>query len=245
MGRSAARLLVILALSVIAGSGASALPEIGRVSPQAYQHFWLWPGLQIPAGLTIQRLYVLTASLNRRGEIVHYRQTPPRLRKVGEVVLVIRLEKLANAAQIAALAQRELAAWRLAGNPVRGIQIDFDSGTTALDNYAQFLRALRHEMEPATWLSVTGLMDWGNAQPVDLRQLAGAVDEIVFQTYQGRSTLPGYQVYLEKLAALGVPYRVGVVEGGEFSADAHGKLQADARFEGYVVFLLKHKTGSE
>lgn len=238
MGRGTARLLVSLLLACLPCSSTVAVPDNAPVYASRYRQFWLWPGVQIPSGLSVERLYILTASLNRHGDIVRYRQTPPRLRNVGEVVLVIRLEQLADATRIASLAGRELAAWRLAGNTVRGIQIDFDSGTSALDNYAPFLQALRQQLSPGEWLSVTGLMDWGNARPVDMQLLASTVDEIVFQTYQNRSTLPGYRVYLERIAALGIPYRVGLVEGGEFAADVVRALQKDARFHGYVVFLL-------
>lgn len=209
-----------------------------RVSAQDHHNFWWWPGVQLPSGLDIHRVYVLSASLNNRGNIVHYRQTPPRLRKIVEVVVVIRLEQLADATTIAKLAGQEVAAWRLAGNNVRGIQIDFDSGTTALDNYTQFLTKLRQELELNLLLSVTGLMDWGNARDYDMQALTATVDEIVFQTYQGKSTLHGYPAYIDKITALGIPFKVGLVSDGQFSAKTAQQLAAEDNFQGYVVFLL-------
>ena len=64
----------------------------------------------------------------------------------------------------------------------------------------------------------------------------GIVDEIVIQTYQGRKTIPGYAAYLEQLDRLNVPYKLGLVQGGEWSAPR--ALALDPHFNGYVVFLV-------
>jgi hypothetical protein len=79
-------------------------------------------------------------------------------------------------------------------------------------------------------------MDWSaGANPDDLGALEGVIDELVVQTYQGRATIPGYQRYLPSLERLDMPYRIGLVEGGEWQAPA--SLAADPDFKGYVVFL--------
>ncbi len=70
-----------------------------------------------------------------------------------------------------------------------------------------------------------------------MAQLAGVVDELVIQTYQGRSTVAGYEGYLSSLSRLPLPYRVGLVEGGMWRAPA--ALAQDPHFRGYVVFLVK------
>uniref|UniRef100_UPI001F156C72 DUF3142 domain-containing protein n=1 Tax=Pseudomonas viridiflava TaxID=33069 RepID=UPI001F156C72 len=66
--------------------------------------------------------------------------------------------------------------WRDAGNPVVGIQIDFDARTQYLHEYADFLRDLRQRLPAELRLSITGLMDWSsNADPAAIAQgnLAG------------------------------------------------------------------------
>ncbi len=68
--------------------------------------------------------------------------------------------------------------WRDAGNPVVGIQIDFDTRTQYLHEYADFLRDLRQRLPADLRLSITGLMDWSsNADPAAIAQLKGVVDE--------------------------------------------------------------------
>src|SRR5262245_7402197 len=79
-----------------------------------------------------------------------------------------------------------LARWRAAGNKVVGLQIDFDAGTRHLENYAGFLADLRRRLPLDCRLSITGLLDWSsNGDPAGLQALAGTVDEIVLQIYQG------------------------------------------------------------
>ena len=106
-----------------------------------------------------------------------------------------------------------------------------------LEAYVQFLSGLRSMLPDEFALSVTGLLDWSaGGDPAALASLAGVVDEIVIQTYQGRRTIPGYESYFRSLARIGMPYRIALVEGGEWREPA--VLKNDANFLGYVVFLL-------
>lgn len=126
--------------------------------------------------------------------------------------------------------------WRAAGNPVAGIQVDFDAATLRLGTYVEFLRDMRKRMPPGLRLSATGLMDWSaGAEQDDLASLTGVIDELVVQTYQGRATIAGYDRYLPSLERLDMPFRIGLIEGGEWTAPAN--LAQDPQFKGYVVFL--------
>jgi hypothetical protein len=85
-------------------------------------------------------------------------------------------------------------------------------------------------------LSITGLMDWSsNANPAAIAQLKGVVDEVVVQTYQGRRSIPDYAAYLPRMNRLGLPFKIGLIQGGEWQAP--GYLQGSEWFRGYVVFL--------
>ena len=61
------------------------------------------------------------------------------------------------------------------------------------------------------------------------------VDEVVLQTYQGRRTIPGYEAYLAGLGRMRAPFKIGLVEGGDWTAPPG--LAANPWFRGYVVFL--------
>jgi hypothetical protein len=126
--------------------------------------------------------------------------------------------------------------WRRAGNNVIGIQIDFDARTRYLNEYVDFLRDLRQRLPQNYRLSITGLLDWSSNADVEvIGQLKGVIDEVVVQTYQGRQSIADYAAYLPRMNRLGLPFRIGLVQGGEWQAPEY--LQDSPWFRGYVVFL--------
>ncbi|WP_244061783.1 DUF3142 domain-containing protein, partial [Aeromonas caviae] len=127
--------------------------------------------------------------------------------------------------------------WRAAGARVAGIQIDFDAATRQLDRYGNALQQLRRALPPGCKLSVTGLLDWAKTGGVaELNRLP--VDELVIQTYQGTRTVPGYQAYLPAMAHLTIPFKVGLVQDGEWDPAWQTTLAASPHYRGEVVFLL-------
>jgi hypothetical protein len=159
----------------------------------------------------------------------------PHLTK-PEVWMAVRVETLDWPPQVYAQLLAALARWRAAGNRVVGVQIDFDAATRHLDRYAAFLRHLRTQLPADCKLGVTGLLDWSaNGDPAGLDALAGAVDEAVLQIYQGRRVIPGYQAYLAKLGRMKIPFRIGLLQGGDWQPPP--ALAANRMFRGYVVFL--------
>jgi hypothetical protein len=213
-------------------------PADRKIDASRYRSFFLWSGVRPPPYLAqADSVYLLWGEL-RRGDpsrIAVLRPEPPR--NPGPALwLVVRAERLdwGSAAYRQLIAETER--WRREESRFAGVQVDFDAATLRLGSYAAFLRDLRRRLPAGVRLSATGLMDWSaNAPPDDLASLAGVVDEVVIQTYQGRATIPGYQHYLPSLVRLKVPYRVGLVEGGEWAAPA--SLAQDPQFKGYVVFL--------
>jgi hypothetical protein len=92
-------------------------------------------------------------------------------------------------------------------------------------------------------LSVTGLLDWSaNGDPHALATLAGTVDEVVIQTYQGRETIPGYEAYFRRLNGFPITFKVGLVENGRWREPPG--LARNSKFSGYVVFLLQPRRSS-
>ncbi len=238
-GRCRAALLPALLLALLLAACAKGDEQAGRVDPADYDAYYLWAGVRPPEVLRQARTVYILAGEVRAGDnsrFVALRPQPPKADH-ADLWLVLRVERIDWQPGVTRQLLREIARWQRAGARLRGVQIDFDAATLHLDSYADFLRRLRRDLPPDMRLSVTGLMDWSaQGDPAALRQLAQVVDEVVVQTYQGRSTIPGYERYLASLARLGLPYRIALVEGGEWRAPAG--LAGDPRFKGYVVFLL-------
>lgn len=214
----------------------------GRVDAAQYDAYWLWAGVKPqPILERAKTIYILGAevrSSNANGlEIL--RPSAPTVEQ-AEIWLVLRLETLdLSEEQYAALI--DLAnSWRSASGGLAGIQIDFDANTRGLNGYAAFLRDFRSRLPKEYQLSITGLLDWSaNGNPSELRNLAETIDEAVFQTYQDRDTIAGYDKWLRNLDDLPMPFRIGLVQNGEWrEPDA---LQKNPNFKGYVIFLLNRE----
>jgi len=223
----------------------------GVVDAADYDAFWLWAGVAPQPVLDrAQTLYLLAGQIapphHGRGagagpaRLIAQGGATPHIRH-GQVWIVYRAHTLDWPPDIYSRLLAELVRWRAAGNPVVGVQIDFDARTRHLDQYAAFLADLRARLPADCRLGVTGLLDWSSqADPQALTALAGVVDEVVLQTYQGRHTIPGYEAYLARLDRVKLPFKIGLVQGGDWTAPAG--LAGDPWFRGYVVFL---RNGSE
>lgn len=214
-------------------------PQSGTVDATQYESFWLWAGVKPQPVLNrAKTIYMLGAEIRAsdpRGlEIL--RPSPPKVDS-ADIWFVIRLETLdlddSQYDRLIDLAKK----WDAAGNNLTGVQIDFDANTRGLDGYATFLRDFRARLPVQYQLGITGLLDWSaNGDPAELKDLADTIDEAVFQTYQGRETIAGYDQWLRNLSDLPMPFRIGLVQNGNWrEPDGLGK---NPNFRGYVVFLL-------
>ena len=220
-----------------------ASPAFGAVDARDYDAFWLWSGVTPqPVLKHAKTLYILQGQINstrrapERGvQFIAQGISVPRITQ-GEVWVVYRAHTLHWPERVYTQLLGQVQRWRAAGNPVVGIQVDFDARTQYLHEYADFLRDLRQRLPAELRLSITGLMDWSsNADPAAIAQLKGVVDEVVVQTYQGRHSIPDYAAYLPRMNRLGLPFKVGLIQGGVW--EAPGYLQGNEWFRGYVVFL--------
>jgi hypothetical protein len=226
-------------VGILAGVALACGAEGDTTKVEDYDSFWLWAGVQPQSVLAQARqLYLLQGevTLGEPPRLVAQRSALPRIGHAG-VWMVVRVQTLAWPETVYAQVLAALERWRASGNDVVGVQIDFDAATRHLKNYAAFLADLRHRLPGGTKLGVTGLLDWSaHGDPAGLDALAGVVDEVVLQIYQGRHVIPGYETYLARLDRLNLPFRIGLLQGGEWSPPPG--LEADPWFRGYVVFLL-------
>ena len=213
--------------------------EAPPVNAADYGEFWLWAGVKPQPVLDrAKTIYILEGEVRASSSpcIDRLRGGTPRV-KHADVWLVYRVETIIWGPDITRQVKADLARWKKAGSRTVGVQIDFDAATRGLEGYAAFLKTLRSELPVNTKLGITGLMDWSSrADPGGLKAITPVVDEIIIQTYQGRKTIPDYAAYLAQLDRLDVPYKLGLVQGGEWSPPK--ALVTDEQFKGYVVFLV-------
>jgi hypothetical protein len=234
-----------LALLLVACLALSSATASAQVNPADYDAFWLWGGVTPSPALAQARiLYILRGEVHadRRHDSVDIEAQGiniPHL-KTAQIWLVYRANTLDWPERAITVLNAEVIRWRQVGNNVVGIQVDFDAATRHLGEYAGFLQQLRQHLAPDCRLGITGLLDVGaNSDPAALDQLTGVVDELVIQTYQGHHTIPGYQAYIDHLDRLHLPFKIGLVEAGDWTPAP--ELAANPWFRGYVVFLINHR----
>lgn len=206
--------------------------------------FWLWAGVRPQAAMaTAKTVYLLqSAVVADPARLVAQRPAVPHL-TAADVWMVVRVETLDWEPHTTDLILAAAERWRAAGNRLVGVQIDFDARTRHLDDYAAFLKRFRSRLPRRYKLGITGLLDWSaHGDPKGLEALAGVVDEVVLQIYQGRHVIPGYGAYLARLRGFPIPFRIGLLQGGDWQApDA---LASNPRFRGDVVFLTNDCRGA-
>ena len=213
-----------------------------RVDAANYRQFWLWGAVKPqPVLRQAQRLYLLQGHISQQGDAVRLQPQglPPSPLKVPELWLSYRVATLDWQPGVVRDLLRQRAAWQAKGNRVIGIQIDFDAATPKLEAYADFLRQLRQQLPVDCQLGITGLLDWGaNGDIATLNGLAGVVDELVVQTYRGRTTEANYEHYLPALRHLTLPFKLGLVQDGEWQPEWQRQFASQPNYRGEVVFLL-------
>lgn len=216
------------------------------VDARDHDAFWLWSGVAAQPVLDqAKTLYVLQGQIfaprgdRQRVDFIAQGMSVTHLPQ-QDLWIVYRAHTLRWPESVYKQLLGQVQRWRQAGNAVTGIQIDFDARTRYLQDYVAFLKDLRQRLPAHYKLSITGLMDWSsNADPQAIGQLKGVVDEVVVQTYQGRHSIANYAAYLPRLSQLGLPFKIGLIQGGEW--DAPDYLQRSAWFRGYVVFLRNER----
>lgn len=214
-----------------------------RVNANDYDAFWIWGNIRSAPYLSkAKEIYIL------QGEI-HYAKAEQQSVLTAQGVSVLRIPHQKvwlvfrtrhldwNEKNLALILSR-MQQWENQGNQIQGLQIDFDSKTHNLKQYALFLQQLRQKLPKQYQLSITGLLDWTNFSDADsLNIFRQNIDELILQSYQGTTTIPNYQAYLKRVSALNLPYKIGVVQHGIWSKSL--QFEQDPNFKGYVVFLLR------
>ena len=238
------RQLLVLMVAVLSILSVQSRPAAaGTVRATDHSSFWLWGGVKPqPAVYRADSLYILQGQVAERKvqektkvNVVPQGMTVARLKK-GKVWLVYRADTLHWPPDIMETIVARLKLWQRSGNPVVGLQIDFDARTRHLNEYSMFLQKVRTQLPANYQLGITGLLDWCSTGDVEaINRLKNVVDEVVIQTYQGRRTIGNYSAYLPALRRLTLPFRIGLVQDGQWQAPEG--LETNPRFQGYVVFL--------
>ena len=209
------------------------------VDPLKYESYFLWAGVKPqPILENAEIIYIHGGEvwMNDNTQIIDMRAGVPRINH-ADIWMTLRVERIDWSEQVYDQMLTKLSRWEEKQKRFQGVQIDFDAATLNLKDYAVFLKELRRRLPERYQLSITGLMDWSaGGEASALSSLSEVVDEIVIQTYQGLDTITHYNDYLKTLNRIRFPYRIALVQGGNWAPTINFK--EDKFFKGYVIFLV-------
>jgi hypothetical protein len=208
---------------------------------KALPSYWVWGG-KLPAQTDkIDTLYLLQGYFWKGQDFRYDFQGPrPEKQKVSMLPLVLtyRLQYLVPPEMVASRYSAHAKAWRERGGFVKGVQIDYDSPSSRLQEYSQWLGHLRTLLEKEAELSTTGLADWLlSAEPEGLNTLLQKTDYTAFMMYQGRSPLSPVTPFSIALRKLSHPFKLGVLKD-QANDESFSRVRRTANYLGDIQFIL-------
>ena len=207
----------------------------------ASSSLWVWVGQSPHVQDDFDALYVFQGQFSMKGRYRYdFEGSPPQ--KLDEnappLVLTYRLQSLVPPKMVASRYRAHARAWRKRGVKVEGIQIDYDSPTSKLLMYANWIGRLRNSIESGAKISVTGLGDWlVSAAPGDLASLFMRTNHIAFMMYHGRNPLEPVLPYTAVLSNTKSRFKIGLLKS-QWNSEAFKNVRSAPGYLGAIQFIL-------
>lgn len=177
------------------------------------KEFWIWPKAKIVEFNRVENtLYILRGLITKTyGKDSFLRQGEEYKNIAAKIVLVYRVQYLPEISFLNQLIDHDIRIWRNRNSQVIGVQLDYDSPTSKLSSYSDFLKKVR--LPNNTNLSITGLADWvRHGHPKELLRLQETVQFIAFQMYSHAKPYEDLDSRLQDLKRLKIPFKLGILD---------------------------------
>jgi uncharacterized protein DUF3142 len=157
--------------------------------------------------------------------------------KNHRISLLIRVYSIKKPGDIIEIIKAIISKWEHKGVEVSGIQLDYDSPSSGLHEYANFVSVL-HEYTRVQniELSVTGLVTWLLDNNDGTKELSRHIEYIVYQLYNNYHPLDNIEKYFSSIQSINYPYMIGITTSEKFHNIGFPK---NALYKGKIVFLNK------
>jgi hypothetical protein len=233
---------IIMTIILFIALCAQFIINCNRAPEQNATSYWLWAGLtqsDAPAG---SELYVYQGDIKVKDGILEYKRAGlyPHPIKSKKLYLVYRLEGgLPSADAVLSIFSKALRTWKRHQVNITGLQLDFDSPTSKLLIYSNFLKEVRNHLPQEYALSITGLGEWAIYGDSKIMQsIAEVTNEIIFQLYNGRRAHANIEYYLEGLKKYPFPFRVGLLYS-DLDKNYLDVVKKNTNYKGVVYFIQK------
>jgi len=202
---------------------------------------WIWVGQSPQVQEDFDVLYVFQGQFWDDGNLRYEFQGPPPQKlnaAASPLILTYRLQSLIPPEMVASRYSAHARAWRERGGTVEGIQIDYDSPTSKLLKYANWIDRLRNSIESGAEISVTGLGDWlVSAAPGELASLFMRTNYIAFMMYHGRNPLEPVLPYTAVLSNTKRHFKIGLLKN-QWNSEAFRNVRSAPGYLGTIQFIL-------
>lgn len=202
------------------------------------ENVWLWPNAHISAKhneVESSTLYLLQGNFQKKTKsFVTLGLSPHPMKK--KLVLVYRLQALPDTQTLLQTFLKRAEAWKIRGVQVSGLQVDFDSPTLKLKNYAEFLLKVKKDLPLEYHFSLTGLADWINNGKEFQENLKKKDIAVFYQFYQERIPHRETKRELEGLKNYSLPFYVGLLPEQSLPEEEINNLKKNQNFKGILCF---------
>jgi hypothetical protein len=204
--------------------------------------YWIWAGITAKDAPVNSELYVYQGIIVTKELSSTYQRIGlyPHPIKSEKLYLSFRLEgDLPESQFVMDAFNQNIKGWKRHKVEITGIQIDFDSATSKLLKYSDFLRDLRSHLPKEYALSITGLSDWAvHGNQKTMSDIVNVTDEVVFQLYQDRDSVENIDFYIHYLSKYPFPFRVGLL-ANKNNSEYINHLRTNSNFRGIIYFIQK------
>jgi len=167
--------------------------------------------------------------------------TPGEIPTHKDIALLVRLYQLDKPETLAKYISLLVSKWKTYQINVSEIQLDYDSPSSQLAIYADFIAQLNSALKInniQTDISITGLLTWLDDSPMTLQQLAKEVAYIDYQLYNDFYPLANLARFYPSIGAIKHSYKIGVTTAHEFEQLQYPKTKY---YLGKSIFLNINK----
>ena len=233
--KSLRALVVMTALAAVLVAGSRLIS-----SDQAELGYWVWRWSDLELVDSTDTLLLYQGDFHSSGENPVFLKRgvdPFELPERSEVGLVVRLYDIEDAAAFADQVIYLVREWQNRKVTIVDIQLDYDSPSSRLLEYRQFINRTRSQLDREkiyTPLSITGLLTWHRDNPQALELLAESVAYIAFQLYDDHDPVADVDRYLASLRHFDHPYKIGISTSKKFD---RMEFPGNENYQGNLVFL--------
>lgn len=233
VGRASAIILISAFALTLFGCS----PESASDLPRSY---WVWKASDLQWVPEDSPLYLYQGDYGLYPGVVSFIKrglSPSPALAARSPVLLVRVYRLEAPEELARQLAYLVDQWERRGAVISEVQLDHDSPSSQLEDYADYVRQLKQQLKKMGLyqaMSVTGLATWLADNPWGLERLARESHYIHFQLYNDYQPLQRLPEYLKRLQDYNHPYKLGITASPEFDKR---EFVPNGRYLGTTVFL--------